>query len=138
MQTLVPARSRILFCLLLPILLLTAGCSSLVTDSQVPGTSKAETGWGTSTVVVSRDHTFEQTVRFKNGQTKHINGNWRIDRSSGTPVFFTIEFSPFLIVTHDKQGDFVRATIMAIYHVPFGLNIAADAEYGIAHRKSWR
>jgi hypothetical protein len=140
-QTPVPAArsriqfSRILSCLLLPMLLLTAGCSSLVTDSQVPGTYQAETSWGTSTLVLSKDHTFDQTVRFNSGQTKHINGKWEIDRSSGTPVFFTIQFTPFLIVTHDKQGESVATTMASIYHVPFGLNIAADPEYGIAHRK---
>jgi hypothetical protein len=40
-----------------------------------------------------------------------------------------------MTVAHDKQGTPSSMTMLSIYHVPFGINIAADPDYGIAHRK---
>jgi len=128
--------SPILLWLLLPILAL-AGCSSsIVTESEVPGTYLAETDWGTSTLVLTQNHIFYQTIRMKDGETRHMQGRWNLSKSSGTPVYFTVNFSPFLNVAHDRKGTYALGSMFSIYHVPFGgINIAADPEYGIAHRK---
>jgi len=123
---------------LLTLLLLTGltGCSAVVTDAEAPGTYKAQADWGVSTLILSRDHTFDQTVRLNTGKTKHLTGGWKLQRSSGDPVYTTINFNPYLNVTHTQQGAFSLAATFSIYHVPFGgINIAADPEYGIAHRK---
>jgi hypothetical protein len=121
-----------LFCLLL----LPLGCSAVVTDTEAPGTYKAETDWGVSTLVLAKDHTFQQTVRLKNGQARELHGWWKIDKNTGAQVYTTINLTPFYSVTHDKQGVYTIASAYSIYHVPFGgINIAADPDYGIAHRK---
>jgi hypothetical protein len=122
--------------LLWPLLLIPIGCSAIVTDAEAPGTYKADTDWGTSTVVLAKDHTFEQTVRLKDGRSEHLKGAWRIDTNSGKPVYTTINLTPFYKVTHDTKGTYTLASAYSIYHVPFGgINIAADPDYGIAHRK---
>jgi hypothetical protein len=124
-----------LFSVALTLILIT-GCSAVVTETEAPGTYRADADWGTSTLVLAKDHTFEQTVRPKDGPPRHITGTWNIARSSGQPVYTTVQFSPFLSITHDKQGVFAGASMYSIYHVPFGgINIAADPDYGIAHRK---
>ena len=122
-------------CLLVLALFLT-GCSMVVDESQVPGTYKAQTDWGTSTLVMARDHSFEQTLTFKDGQqARWLKGKWQLSKSSGTPVYTTVSLSPYMTVTHDKQGTPSGMSMLSIYHVPFGINIAADPDYGIAHRK---
>jgi hypothetical protein len=134
-RTPVQIRTIAPLCILILLTLFT-GCSAVVTDAQAAGTYKAETDWGVSTLILSKDHTFDQTVRLKNGQTKHLNGTWRITSNSGDPAYTTINLSPFYNVTHDKQGQFTLASAFSIYHVPFGgINIAGDPDYGIAHRK---
>ena len=74
-----------LFCLLL----LPLGCSAVVTDTEAPGTYKAETDWGVSTLVLAKDHTFQQTVRLKNGQARELHGWWKIDKNTGAQVYTT-------------------------------------------------
>jgi hypothetical protein len=129
-------RASTLSPLYLTLLALLTGCSPIVTEIQAPGTYKAQTDWGTSTLTLAKDHTFEQTVRLNNGTSEHLKGTWRIDKNPGNPVYTTINLSPFYSVTHDKQGVYTVASVYSIYHVPFGgINIAADPDYGIAHRK---
>jgi hypothetical protein len=134
-RRIVQARALAPLCLILLLTLIT-GCSAVVTDTQAPGTYEAETDWGGSTVVLAKDHTFEQTVSLKDGQSKKISGSWRITRNSGDPAYTTISLTPFYSVTHNMQGYPTLASAYSIYHVPFGgINIAADPEYGIAFRK---
>jgi hypothetical protein len=131
-----PMPARALLPVLCLFLFLITGCSAVVTDAEAPGAYKADTDWGVSTVVLSKDHTFQQTVRLKNGQTKQLHGWWKIDKNTGAQVYTTINLTPFYNVTHDKQGDYTIASAYSIYHVPFGgINFAADPDYGIAHRK---
>jgi hypothetical protein len=130
-----PQRKTLASLSLLFALVLT-GCSAIVTDEQAPGTYKAETDWGVSTIVIGQGHSFEQTVTPKNGAPKHVIGRWKITRNPGDTTYTTISLSPFFSVTHDKQGTPSLASAFSIYHVPFGgINIAADPDYGIAFRK---
>jgi hypothetical protein len=112
------------------------GCSAIVTDTEAPGTYTATTDWGNSVLVLSSDHTFNQTVRLNTGEAKSLRGTWRIVKNSSNPPYTTINLTPFFNITHDKQGNYTLASAYSIYHVPFGgINIAADPDYGIAHRK---
>jgi hypothetical protein len=128
-------KARTLLILTLCLLTLT-GCSAVVTDTEAPGTYKAQTDWGVSTLVLDKGHTFDQTVRLKSGVTKHVAGHWKIDKHPGDTPYTTINLTPVYNVTHDNQGVLTLASAYSIYHVPFGgINIAADPDYGIAHRK---
>lgn len=125
-------------CLIMALALL-SGCSTVVTDAQAPGTYTAATDWGSSTVTLYPNHAFDQTVSLKNGQSKLLHGAWEIHRSTGDPVYTTINLSPFFNVTHDKQGVYTLVSVVSIYHVPFGgINMAADPNYGIAYRRESR
>jgi hypothetical protein len=131
-----PHARRVLALLCLLILAPILGCSAIVTDDQAPGTYKADADWGVSTIVISKDHSFSQTVTLKNGQTKQLSGHWKISRNTGDISYTTISLSPFFNITHDKQGQPTAASAYSIYHVPFGgINIAADPDFGIAFRK---
>jgi hypothetical protein len=115
------------------------GCSAVVDDAQAPGTYQADTDWGVSILVLDGDHLFDQTVRLKSGVTLHLKGHWKIDTHPGDHPYTTINFTPFYSVTHDRQGVYTLASSYSIYPVPFGgINIAADSDYGIAHRKQSR
>jgi len=118
--------------LLVPIL----GCSAVVSETDAVGTYKANPDWGTSTLILAKDHSFEQTVHLNTGQSRTLHGMWRINNNPGNPPYTTINLTPFFKVTHDKQVDYTLASSCSIYHVPFGgVNIAADPNYGIAFRK---
>jgi hypothetical protein len=131
-----PVAFRIQLAALLLLPFLFTGCSVVVSDAEAPGTYTANADWGTSTIVLAKDHTFSQTVRLKSGVTKQVNGRWKIDNHPGSTPFTTINLTPFFNVTHDKDGVYSLASAYSIYHVPFGgINIAADPDYGIAHRK---
>jgi hypothetical protein len=134
-----PARSArlagcfALFCLFL----IPTGCatSHIVPESQVPGSYTLRADWGTSTLVLAPDHTFHQTVTRKSGYTKEVRGRWTLERSKGTPVYTAITFQPYLQVTQDIQGNEILAALYSIYPVPFGIEIAADPDHGLVHRK---
>lgn len=111
------------------------GCMQ-VKEADVPGTYKAHADWGNSTLTLSKDHTFQQTVRLDSGVTKQINGKWKLVPPSENSVVYDITLVPYLNIQHDKQGVYAPWSFSSI-NPGFGggMEIAADPDYGIAFRK---
>ena len=107
-----------------------------VKEADVPGIYTAKADWGTSTLVLAKDHTFQQTVKLKSGQLKHINGKWELVSPAKNSVNFNITLGPCLDVKHDKQGVYAPWSFSSIDQIPFrGMEIAADPDWGIEYRK---
>jgi hypothetical protein len=114
------------------------GCLRAVTESDVPGDYQAKADWGTWSLTLSRNHTLQQTVHLNDGEIKQIKGRWTFVGPSGNSVNTDITFTPYLNVTHDKQGVFAPWSFLSI-DPPIGfrkMQIAANPDWGIAHRKT--
>jgi hypothetical protein len=114
------------------------GCGfRALTERDVPGTYKATTQWGESTLVLRPDHSFEQTVVQNDHTQASITGTWRLDLWAGKSASQGIIFmKPFLWVAHDHKGDPAGGAGPSISRGPFwGVTIAADPDYGISFDK---
>jgi hypothetical protein len=103
----------------------------------VPGTYIAKAEWGTSTLALSKDHTFHQTVRLNAGGVKSLDGKWELVSPGKNSLSYNITLAPYLNVAHDKQGvyapwSFSSITTRGLFR---GMEIAADPDWGIAYRK---
>lgn len=123
-------RSVLLF--LLPLCLL--GCSRQSREQQMVGSYRAVAEWGTSTLRLKPDHTFEQTVSAKSGTYKKVEGEWELDTSGLTDA---ISFKKkYLSVTHNEQGEEIGGAYASIDRGLFGgIEISADPDYGISFQK---
>jgi hypothetical protein len=112
-----------------------SGCLR-VKEGDVPGAYKAKTDWGSSSLNLSKDHTFQQTVQLNSGEVKHLNGQWKLVGPVKNSLNYDISFSPYLNVAHDKQGVYAPWSFFSITPTVFhGLEIAADPDWSIAYRK---
>jgi hypothetical protein len=50
------------------------GCMQ-VKETEVPGTYRANADWGSSTLTLSKDHTFQQTVRVSSVKSSELTGS---------------------------------------------------------------
>ena len=125
---------QIIRALVLALCLFCFGCSRRLQDDRVAGTYVAEADWGTSTLILKTDHTFEQSVATKSGVLKKINGQWELN-SSGSGN--SIAFSPkYLGVTHDKKGVESDGAFASVDSSLLGtVEISADPDYGIVFKK---
>jgi hypothetical protein len=111
------------------------GCMR-VKEADVPGTYTAKADWGTSTLVLAKDHTFQQTVRLNSGEVKRMDGKWKLVGPGKNSVVYDITMGPCLDVKHDKQGVYAPWSFSSINPtLSGGLEIAADPDWGIAYRK---
>jgi hypothetical protein len=103
-------------------------------DADIVGTFQANPKWGTSTLVIRSDHTFEQTVSTSSGSFRRVEGRWELHTStSGDSITFD---QKYLSATHDEQGEEVDGAFASVNRGLFGgVEISADPDYGIAFRK---
>jgi hypothetical protein len=107
-----------------------------VKEADVPGTYTAKADWGTSSLILAKDHTFQQTVRLNSGEVKHMNGQWKLVSPAKNSVNFNITLGPYLDVKHDKQGVYAPWSFSSITPtISGGMEIAADPDAGITYRK---
>ena len=108
-----------------------------VKEADVSGTYTAKAGWGTSSLVLAKDHTFQQTVQLNSGEVKHMNGKWELVSPAKNSVNYNITLAPCLDVKHDKQGVYAPWSFSSIDHIPLrGIEIAADPDWGITYKKN--
>jgi hypothetical protein len=110
------------------------GCSWRVQDADLRGTYHATTDWGTSTLILRADHTFEQTVSTNSGTFRKVKGIWELD-TSGSSRSLTLS-GKYLSVTHDKQGEEADGAFASVERRLFGgVEISSDPDYGIAFQR---
>jgi hypothetical protein len=120
--------------LMLALLLCLLGCSRESRDARLTGSYRAEAEWGSSTLLLKADHTFEQTVSAKSGMFKKVQGEWELHPSGLTDA---ITFKKkYLWVTRDKQGEEADAAYASVERTLFGgPEIPADPDNGISFRR---
>ena len=98
------------------------------------GVYRADAEWGSSTLILKADHTFEQTVSTKSGIFKKVDGGWALTTNGATDE---IEFkNRYLWITHDEQGEEANGAYATLDPNPSGgVEISADPDYEIAFRK---
>ena len=112
------------------------GCMR-VKEADVPGTYTAKAEWGTSTLLLAKDHTFRQTVRLNSGDVKRMSGKWELVSPAKNSVVYDITIGPCLDVKHDKWGVYAPGSFSSINPTLFGgLEIAADPDWGITYKKN--
>ena len=120
--------------LLFSLLLFLPGCSRHSRETNLIGSYRADAEWGSSTLLLKADHTFEQTVSTKSGTFKKVSGEWELDTSGLTDA---ITFKKkYLSVTHDGKGEEVDGAFASVDQTLFGApEISADPDYGISFRR---
>lgn len=115
---------RIMSLLLLVVeVLFGSGCGS-IKESDIVGSYEARPPCVTVQLVLSRDHSFVQTVRTSAGEANEVRGRWELlDKSSEARSVWgrltahfsrTVHFEPFLDFLHDSRGEQVQgATLQA-------------------------
>ena len=97
-------------------------------EREVPGTYQAQTDWGRSTLLLKHDHTFEQSVRGKDGSTKTMTGKWSLEDG-------VLTLTPCLAVNQKEKGIYVPACGTSITRLGLSsVEIALDPDAGIAYR----
>jgi len=117
---------------------LVVGCGfRALTDQDVAGTYEASADWGRSTLVLHPDHSFDQTVVRNDHTQVSTKGTWKLNFVAGkTASSGIIVLKPFLDVEHDHKGDLVGGAVPGINRgFLWGINIAADPDYGISFEK---
>jgi hypothetical protein len=119
--------------------MLVVGCGfRALTDQDVAGTYKASADWGSSTLVLHPDHSFDQTVVRNDHTQASIKGTWALSfiprkqrASSGI-----LALKPFLDVEHDHKGDLAGGAVPSINRgFLWGITISADPDFGISFDK---
>ena len=120
--------------LLFSLLLFLPGCSRHSRETNLLGSYRADAEWGSSTLLLKADHTFEQTVSTKSGTFKKVSGEWELD-TSGLTDAITFQ-KKYLWVTHDEKGEEADGAFASVDPTLFGApEISADPDYGISFRR---
>jgi hypothetical protein len=109
-----------------------------LTDQDVPGTYEASADWGSSTLVLHPDHSFDQTVVRNDHTQTSIKGTWTLSFVPGKEKAShgIVALKPFLDVEHDHKGDLAGGAVPSISRgFLWGLTISADPDYGISFDK---
>jgi hypothetical protein len=118
--------------------MLTPGCGfRALTDGDVVGTYEASADWGSSTLVLHPDYSFDQTVTRSDHTKASIKGTWElnfvVDKKASHGI---LALKPFLDVEHDIKGDLTGGAAPSIGRgFIWGISIAADPDYGISFKK---
>jgi hypothetical protein len=129
--------SRILAALLVCVSMVGCGFRAL-TEQDVPGTYKASADWGSSTLVLHPDHSFDQTVVRNDHTQTSIKGTWQLSFVAGKKKASSgvLSLKPFLAVEHDHKGDPAPLDLPSISRgFLWGMTISADPDYGISFDK---
>ncbi len=117
---------------------LTLGCGfRALTVEEVVGTYEASADWGSSTLVLHPDHSFDQTVVRNDHTQTSIEGTWQLDFVADKKASHGIlALKPFLDVEHDVKGDLAGGAAPSMGRgFLWGISIAADPDYGISFEK---
>jgi hypothetical protein len=127
---------RVFAALLICVSMMGCGFRAL-TDQDVAGTYKASADWGSSTLVLHPDHSFEQTVVRNDHTQTNTKGTWRLDLWAGKNASHGIlVLKPFLAVEHDHKGDLAGGAVPSINRgFLWGITISADPDFGISFDK---
>jgi hypothetical protein len=83
----------------------------------IVGTYRAESPCSDITLVVSRDHSFAQSVHTHAGGANQVSGKWTIDEKGW------ITFKPFLDFLNDDQGRQLEAAFFRPEVLPRGITM---------------
>jgi hypothetical protein len=115
------------------------GCGfRALTDRDVAGTYEASADWGSSTLVLHPDHSFDQTVVRNDHTQASIRGTWALSLIPGKEKasYGSLVLKPFLTVEHDHKGDPAPLNLPGISRgFLWGITISADPDYGISFDK---
>jgi hypothetical protein len=119
---------------------LVVGCGfCALTDQDVAGTYRASADWGSSTLVLHPDHSFDQAVVRNDHTQTNIKGIWELSFVPGKKKASSgiLILKPFLAVEHDHKGDPVPLDLPSISRgFLWGMTISADPDYGISFDKN--
>jgi hypothetical protein len=118
--------------------LLVPGCGfRALTEKDIVGTYEASADWGSSTLVLHADHSFDQAVTRNDHTQTSIKGTWQLDFVADKPAAHGIlALKPFLDVEHDIKGDLAGGAVPSIGRgFLWGVSIGADPDYGISFEK---
>ena len=128
---------RVLAALLICVSMMGCGFRAL-TEQDAAGTYEASADWGSSTLVLHPDHSFDQTVVRNDHTQTSIKGTWRLSLVPGKEKasYGILIFKPFLDVEHDHKGDPATGAVPSINRgFLWGITISADPDYGISFNK---
>ena len=114
------------------------GCGfRALTEQDAVGTYEASADWGSSTLVLHRDHSFDQTVVRNDHTQTSIRGTWELSFIAGKKASSgVLSLKPFLAVEHDHKGDPAPLDLPSISRgFLWGITISADPDYGISFAK---
>jgi hypothetical protein len=115
------------------------GCGfRALTEQDAVGTYKASADWGSSTLVLHPDHSFDQTVVRNDHTQASIKGTWQLSFVPGKTKasYGILALKPFLDVEHDHKGDPAGGAAPSINRgFLWGMTISADPDYGISFDK---
>lgn len=116
--------------------LVTTGCTRHLTDNHIAGDYSARGDWGRSTLVLKTDGTFAQKVFLESGNTKSIEGKWRMLDNNVHGYTRTILFEPFINMWAKQLG---APTPNASYTVESvglgGVWIDVDSDAGTTYKR---
>jgi hypothetical protein len=119
---------------------LVVGCGfRALTDQDVAGTYEASADWGSSTLDLHPDHSFDQTVVRNDHTQASIKGTWELSFVPGkkNASYGILALKPFLAVEHDHKGDPAPLNLPSIGRgFLWGMTISADPDYGISFEKN--
>ena len=107
-------------------------------EQDIPGTYEASADWGSSTLVLHPDHSFDQTVMRNDHTQTSIKGTWGLSLIPGKEKasYGILVLKPFLDVEHDHKGDPAAGAVPSISRgFLWGMTISADPDYGISFDK---
>ena len=128
---------RVFAALLICISMMGCGFRAL-TEQDAVGTYEARADWGSSTLVLHRDHSFDQTVVRDDHTQTSIKGKWELSFIAGKEKASSgvLSLKPFLAVEHNHKGDSAPLDLPSISRgLLWGMTISADPDYGISFDK---
>src|ERR1017187_3216928 len=118
---------------------LVVGCDSRpLTEQDVVGTYEASADWGSSTLDLHPDHSFDQTVVRNDHTQTSTKGTWELSFVPGkkNASYGILALKQFLAIDHDHKGDVAGWAAPGIDRGFLGgISIAADPDYGISFDK---
>jgi hypothetical protein len=117
-------------------LLLFTGCIRSLHDAAIPGEYYTSGTWGESTLILTEQGTFQQSLHMIGGGRVKKSGVWRMLAPDESHNRRSIEFSPFFSMEEDILGDSLDNATYSIY--AFGLSgvwIETDDDAHIRYKK---
>ena len=98
------------------------GCRT-ISESNLIGVYQAESPCVTASLALNKDHSFEQSLRTRSGETKRVMGKWKLMEGNSSFAGKQVSFSPsFLDMVHDSQGVQVGGATLAAEGIGFAVH----------------